>query len=424
MSLNKLQQKAYDRVIKDKAPITYLTGIPGAGKSHTVSQIINSVPSILTASTHKAKTVLSQMTGQQSFTVHKYFGFRLANINYKQVLVQKGKFEPKSTTLLVIDEISMCPDKILQTAIDGVGKYYDQLLLVGDALQLPAVTNKPNLKALEKYKIELTEQMRQSDCSTLADYFTSYRNAITTGDIPSLHTDADSVTLIDDHKEFCREYLKCVGQKKIVAYRNNVVDKYNQTLVEGNDFNIGDTVIIDKPIPSIYAHNQDILTIKDIAETEDYYRITLISDKGMEATVRHYKLVSVLQEKLDTLQKQEDETRYWELFEKAFKLKHIYATTVHKCQGDSIEYVFVDALDIINAYQATKTRYNNPISKDMFLRLMYVALSRMKGHCYIFTGNKDGVRYYDELTKDPNRKLRKTKPKPEPTPKETERWTL
>ena len=84
--LNKLQQEVFTRVVHDRAPITYLTGIPGSGKSYTVSQIVRSLPSVLTASTHKAKTVLSHMTGKPSYTVHKYFGYRLANINYKQVL--------------------------------------------------------------------------------------------------------------------------------------------------------------------------------------------------------------------------------------------------------------------------------------------------------------------------------------------------
>lgn len=427
MSLNKQQQAAYDAIVRNNEPIVYLTGSAGTGKSYTVAQIISQFNYVaLTATSHQAKAILAQLTGRFTSTVHSYFGYVLKNHNYKQVLIKRDNFEQEPTTLCVIDEVSMLPNKILKEALEQVGTVYDQLLLVGDAVQLPAVSNKPNLKLLDKYKIELTEQMRQDSCPILANYLNSYRRAIETNTMPaSLFTDAPAITLFDSHRDFCRQYLLTEGNKKIIAYRNNVVDKYNQTLVEGNDFNPGDVVIIDKPIPK-HANNQDEVTILSVHDTEDYYNITVRCNDGYTTTVRHYKLVSKFNAELERFKTLKDEDSFWELYNKSFRLKHVYACTIHKSQGSSIDSVFVDALDFINAFQATKTKYNNPISQDMFLRLMYVAISRMSKHCYIYTGNDGKGRSYDILEESAQQAEKNlARIKPEPKPKELpSRWSL
>jgi hypothetical protein len=410
--LNEKQQQVYDRVIKERAPITYLTGEAGTGKSFTVSQIIHDIPSILTASTHKAKSVLSQMTGRPSQTVHKYFGFRLTNINYKQVLVQNGNHDLKETRLLVIDEVSMLPDRILTAALEALGDSYDQLLFVGDPIQLPAVSNKPKLAKLAKHQINLTEQMRQQPCDKLASYMDTYRTAIKEGNLPELGTEAPAIELIDDHKVFCRKYVTCEGNKKIIAYRNNVVEKYNANINDGDTFNIGDAVILDKPIGQI-AHNQDVVIINDLEELDDYYSIRVVTDNGSMSWIRHYKASSKLTKLLGELQLEGNENGYWDLFDKSFRLKHVYASTVHKSQGESIDYVFLDALDIVNAYETPKSKYNNPINLDLMLRLLYVGISRMKIKCYIYTGDDDRGRWYNilqESAEQAERNLKRKKP--------------
>lgn len=419
MSLNKLQQQVYNRIVIDKAPITYLVGKAGTGKSYTVSEIVKSVNSILTATSHQAKSILSQITGFKAHTVHKYFGYILTNKNYKQILVKKDNFSQDVTDLLVIDEVSMLPNRILSEALAGVGVYYSQILFVGDPIQLPSVSNPPNLKKLEKYKVELTQQMRQEDCPVLSSYLNSFRIAIENKTMPtSLFTDAKDITLVDSHKEFCRIYNTTDDNKRIIAYRNNIVDKYNQNIVEGSTFNELDTVILDKPIQGI-ANNQDVVMITAVQEFEHFYQLDIITNSGREATIRHYKRVSYLNELLDKFRREDNEDGYWNLFNQSFRLKHVYASTIHKAQGISTDIVFLDALDFINAFQAKKTRYNNPISQDMFLRLMYVGISRMKKHCYIYTGNDNKGRSYEILKESPEQSahnLYRKKPKPKPKP--------
>ena len=427
MPLNQKQQEAFDAVVKHKQPITYLTGEAGCGKTFTISQIIDAIPnSILTATSHQAKSVLSQLTQKEAKTVHSYFGYLLKNHNYRQVLVRKQNFEPKKTTLLVIDEVSMLPNKILKDAINLLNKYYDQILFVGDHIQLPAVSNPPNLKQLKQYEIRLTEQMRQEVCPHLSSYMQMFRDSIEKEVMPdSFHTNAPAITFIDSHKEFCRTYNLCTENKRIIAYRNAVVDKYNANIVAGEEFNIGDVVIIDKPIGSV-AKNQDQVTIIGIQSMEHFYLVTVVTDSGAVATIRHYYSPSYVNAQLERFKEQHREEDYWELFESSFRLKHVYASTIHKAQGISVDYIFIDAADFISAYETPKSRYNNPISQDMFLRLMYVAISRMKTHCYIYTNNDEKGRSYETLKETPeqsSRNLSRKKPT-KPKQKEPEKWTL
>lgn len=312
--LNSKQQEVFDLVINKKQPITYLTGAGGTGKSHLISEIAKHCDHILTGTTHQSKTVLSHLSGKPSQTVHSYFGFVLVNKDYKQTLVRRTDFEPEYTEVLIIDEISMLPNVILKAAIEGLGTFYSQLLFVGDPVQLPAVSNKPNLKLIEPYKIELTQQMRQAECATLQNYMQSLRNSIESGDMPhSLFTDAPAVNLIDSHTEFCREYLKCTGSKKIIAYRNNIIDKYNENLVSGDStFNPGDIVIIDKPIGNI-ARNQDQVCVTSVEELEDYFIVSIVTDQGAHARIKHYKRPSQVNVELQKLKEQRRESDYWEL---------------------------------------------------------------------------------------------------------------
>jgi ATP-dependent exoDNAse (exonuclease V) alpha subunit len=425
LSLNTLQQQAFNRVVIDKAPITFLCGSAGTGKTYTIASIIAHYPHcILTASSHQAKTVISQMTGREATTTHKYFGYILKKHNYKQILCKRDNYTPDLTTLLVIDEISMLPNVILREAIKQVGTLYRQLLIIGDAIQLPAVLNPPDMSLLEPYRIELTQQMRQDACPSLQSYLSMYRTAITDSTEPSsLFAEVPAITLVDSHAEFCRQYITTHGNKKIIAYRNTVVDKYNSSIHTGDNFNVGDTVIIDKPIQD-HANNQDTVLILAIADREHYYELIVRCDNGYTTSIRHYKSTSYLNKQLNELKSAGREVAYWSLYDISFRLKHVYACTIHKSQGSSVDYIFIDALDFINAYQAEKTRYNNPISLDLFLRLMYVAISRMRIHCYIYTGNDMKGRTYDTLLEPYDKAIKglsKPRPIPKPIPK---RWSI
>ncbi len=374
----------------------FITG--NSGKSYTVSQIIKAFDPediALTATTHKAKTVISQMSGMQAHTVHSYFGFKIAQNGYTQTLVNVNK-NIKPIKLVIIDEISLLPQQILNLLLHlNKKKIIKQLLLIGDPIQLKAVSDPPDLTPFLNHTIELTEQMRQQPEVSLTEYFKRLRTAIETTKMPSLKAVIPNITFISSHKEFCDIYNNCNTNKKILAYRNIVVDKYNYYIHGNSIFRQGDDVIIDKPLGK--ARNGDEVKVKSSIEDDEKFTIEVITSLGSIHQIYHYKSVSTVNKQLDLYRKQDNKHAYWYLFNNSFRLKHSYACTIHKAQGETYDTVFVDAADIIAAYQVRKSRYNNPISLDTFLRLYYVALSRMKSQAYVYTGADNKGRSYKTL---------------------------
>ena len=394
--LNTIQQQVYDQVMGGQ-PITFITGSAGVGKSYLAGKIINQFNDVtLVASTHKAKAVLAQMSGKSASTIHSYLGYALVAKNYTHTLVGGNKKHAK-TDLVVLDEISMCPQRLFSHILSLVDNgTIKQLIILGDPVQLKAVSNPPDLSVLDPYRVELIQQMRQAkNDPKLVNYFRSLRKAVEKTKMPSLAADLDNITFVSDHRDFCKLYNECNTNKKIIAYRNSVVDKYNSHIHGTDVFNVGDDITIDKPLGM--SKNQDLVKIHSVNQDDEKYTLIVKDSHGQAYKIYHYKVIHVINDRLEALKKAGKEEEYWKLHNVCFRLKHEYAATVHKCQGESYGTVFLDGDDLTSAYQAKKSKWNNPISLDTFLRLYYVALSRMKEHTYIYTGANGKGRFYDKL---------------------------
>jgi len=399
-SLNESQLVVYERVVTNRYPITFLTASPGFGKSYTTAVIAKQFRKVaLTASSHKAKQVLSDMTHKPADTVHKYMGYVMVREGYKMNLIPKTNHRLVPCDLMVVDEVSMLPNRILLAILEAHKEgIFKQLLFVGDVNQLPAVSDEPAISKLLDHKVELTQQMRQDSCKLLANHFQSMKSAIEDYKVVPLLTESPLVEYISSHREFIDRYGQLLnGTKRILAYRNSVVDKYNGYLScsEGG-FSIGDRVLIDKPL--LHLNNQAEVTVSSVKEQDDYYEVGLTAD-GKSEIVHFWKSVSKLNSTLAEYRAEDNDTKYWEVADMSFRLKHVFASTIHKAQGDSLDYVFIDGYDIMSAYQSPPSRYNKPINTDLFNRLMYVAMSRMKKKCIIYTGADDKGRDYKYLEK-------------------------
>lgn len=163
----------------------FLTGEPGAGKTHTINAYVeylrqHGIEPAITASTGIAAT---HIHGQ---TIHSWSGIgirkslspydldKLATIEYLVRRIQKTK-------ILIIDEISMI-DGFTLDLVDAVCKTIKQkeepfggmqVVLVGDFFQLPPISRKEEMvpfafesnvwSAMKPLVCYLTEQHRQSD---------------------------------------------------------------------------------------------------------------------------------------------------------------------------------------------------------------------------------------------------------------------
>lgn len=400
--LNTLQQKAYDEVLSGSSSIVILLGVAGSGKSYTTSQIIqNWKGSIaITATTNRAKEVLAEMSGKPTRTVQSQMGYRMITSGYRQNLSKVS--EAEVADLVIVEEISMLPKAVYNTLISHLESgEIKKLLLLGDPVQLPSIGPGVSIDSIVGTHITLTEQMRQDSADThLITYLESLRSAIESHSKIDLAAPEEltSVRFIEDHQEFCRLYLDTIGTKKVVAFTNSVVEKYNEHIhSEDCIFNEGDQLIIDKPF--LGSSNGDTVSVVSVVEFEDNYVLQCVNGLGKSGSILFWKTQRAYDAELAAHKTKGDQSTYWAIANASMRLKHQYACTVHKSQGSSYNTVFVDGYDIWQAYTKKKSKYTGPpISYDLMLRLMYVAISRMRTQCYIYTGTQ---RKYEYLhTKD------------------------
>lgn len=391
--LTKGQLEVYNYVLdpNSEGRVIVLKGIAGSGKSTCISQIIKDYKGsiLVTATTHKAKNNLQVDIGIKAYTTHSALGFNMVRNGIEQYLSDVR--EPLQADLLIIDEMSMLPNKVYQKALNGS---YKRILLVGDECQLPAIGLRADIKP--DVEFTLTEQMRQSaDDLVLHSYLESLRSSIKAKQMPNFREGLpENILLYSSHKDFCRAYLDCTLTKRILAYSNSCIDSYNRALASDDLYSVGDLLVLDKPIG--YVKNGDIVEVYEAnQDTNGIWHIQAISNDGETLSFKVTK--NKKQEKciLDTTLR-DDPDSYWQVSDQYMHPKHIYASTIHKAQGMTLDEVFIDATDVFKQLTRKPTKYNNynrPISIEEFLKLMYVAISRMRYKAHLYVGETRNYKY-------------------------------
>lgn len=387
MNLNRKQLIVYNWFIsampKDTRTVL-LTGAAGTGKSYLIAKIAQNFKGkvLITATTNKAKANLKEATGKEAYTTHSALGFVMIRNGTQEYLSDIN--EAREADLLIVDEVSMLPNQVYQKILKTP---YKHILFVGDECQLPAVGVKAKIQT--DLSINLTQQMRQDEMDVkLKRYMEKLRESIKTKKLPDFKQDLPSnIEMYEDHKEFCKAYLNCESSKRILAYSNKVIDAYNNNITGKERYKVGDLLVIDKPLGK--AKNGDIVEVITAGEYEDRFVVRVSFDGDQYG---FYVMKSkTLEEKFLNKALENGQEYYWNTVDSIYHPKHIYASTIHKAQGQTIEEVFIDARDIAAQLDRKPSRYNHyngPISNEEFLKLTYVAISRMKTKAHLFIGEK------------------------------------
>lgn len=367
--------------------------------THLTTEIIKKYPGtvLVTATTNKAKNNLQEATGVEALTTHSALGYIMSKNEYDLKLSKVR--ESKEADLLVIDEVSMLEERVYQSALQGS---YKKILLVGDELQLPSVNTQANIKP--DITITLTEQMRQAeDDHKLKEFFYKVRTAIKAGKRGNLMDEApENIMIYKYFGEFVQAYRKCKNNKRILAYTNQVVDRYNAAIskTKGFMYNLGDILVLDKPLGS--AKNGDYVTVTEAEVGDLGWKLTVVTELGHSYKILVPKSKEV-ENKLLTKAANDGQAEYWRVKESIFRPKHIFASTIHKAQGMTIDEVFIDVTDLNAQTKVKPTRFNaykKPMDFDTFYRLLYVAMSRMKVKAHLFIGQERTYKYFNRKVKD------------------------
>ena len=138
--LNEKQQIAYEEVIHGTNPIVILLGQGGTGKTYTTAKIIQDYRGSIavTATTNRAKQVITNMSGMDASTIHSQMGYTMVRSGREEYLSKVR--EPITADLVIVEEISMLIKPIFDTLMKELSEgKIKKILFLGDPVQLPPI---------------------------------------------------------------------------------------------------------------------------------------------------------------------------------------------------------------------------------------------------------------------------------------------
>ena len=374
VTYNKEQLLAIKKALENR--ISIITGGPGTGKTTIIKAITKLYIKIhnlkpdeissqiaLLAPTGRAAKKLAESTGLPASTIHRYLKWN-KEANDFQIHELNKNFH----RLVIVDETSMIDTHLFDALLKGICTNI-QLILVGDANQLPSVG--PGL---------ILSDLINSDVFTFTPLETIYRQSNNSyipylaQEIKNKDLSNDYLTKKDDYNFLnatgsnIRELIKMICERSIKKgltdkdiqilapmYKGeNGIDHLNEILrdlfnppdtkkkeikVGEVTYRVGDKVLQLTNDPNNGVFNGDIGYIKDI--------VTITVPKKQEAIVIDFD-----GNKIDY--KKEDMNM----------VKHAYAISIHKSQGSEFPHVIMPI---------TKSYY-----KMLYNKLIYTGVSRAK----------------------------------------------
>ena len=374
VTYNKEQLLAIKKALENR--ISIITGGPGTGKTTIIKAITKLYIKIhnlrpdeissqiaLLAPTGRAAKKLAESTGLPASTIHRYLKWNKEANDF-----QINELNKNFHRLVIVDETSMIDTHLFDALLKGICTNI-QLILVGDANQLPSVG--PGL---------ILSDLINSDLFTFTPLETIYRQSNNSyipylaQEIKNKDLSNDYLTKKDDYNFLnatgsnIRELIKMICERSIKKgltdkdiqilapmYKGeNGIDHLNEILrdlfnppdtkkkeikVGEVTYRVGDKVLQLTNDPNNGVFNGDIGYIKDI--------VTITVPKKQEAIVIDFD-----GNKIDY--KKEDMNM----------VKHAYAISIHKSQGSEFPHVIMPI---------TKSYY-----KMLYNKLIYTGVSRAK----------------------------------------------
>lgn len=427
INFTKCQNIAYDAILdfmdnpfNDKHYIYGLCGAGGVGKTFLIKYLIdnckysNSTIKCATP-THTACRLLSiSLDGKECNTIQSILGLRL-DLNLDDFDPNNPQFNPlgehklSNTSILIIDEASMLPSKIVYYLINKCKDYKIKIIFSGDSHQLFPVNERASIAFKLCNKIYyLKEIVRQDIDNPINELLTMLRNDIDNNSFNFLNYIHNNINKeifneknegfkIIKGKEFTSliqtmfndsEYGKNVNKYKLIAYTNPVVTSWNnyirkevikdedKGIITKNDLLMSYVTLVDE-YNSVIIENAGQYIIHSIVEHIDInYQIKgylvifkavfggyntpplfIIDHTDKQSLINYYNSINYLTTKAKQA-KGFKKSQYWKDYY-TFKKKYLLATNIIDKTGKTLFSRDIDYGFAITAHKSQGSTYEN-----------------------------------------------------------------
>jgi len=426
--------------------IITLSGSAGVGKTFVTSKIIELFTLMkynitITAPTHKALSVISKTLNELDIskekintkTIHSYLNLKQQK-DYntgKTSFVPDKKKEILNTDLLIVDESSMVGESIYEYIIQAIE--HDKckaVLFIGDYYQLPSVEgNTSNVFSINN-KYKLKEIVRQAEDSYIIEISTKARDIIKSKKyedvVEFIQNNSDAkLEIFYNNEDFIEDFTTpedwYKNDKILTSFKNNDVDYYNklirnkywatQNIYDVDTLRKGDTIIFQSAHvvnEKVIHQNSEIIELSEAIQKtlsiKPNYTLNYWSCKNVRNNEPFnvldpqsedlYKMLLNKQaskaKKTKSYEKRKEEWKKFFTFKEFFvDVKYTYSSTIHKLQGSTYDTVYIDLTSLAQSFEYTK-------DKDLFYRLIYVALTRASKNIKILLPQNNNDMYYEK----------------------------
>lgn len=437
MGLSIDQQEATDKFSRfmqdDTLKSMSISGIPGCGKTfltqelikqtydkHKLLQMITGIDGELniytTATTNKAAEVLSNTIKSECTTIHSLLKIRPIPDGKGGMKLSKARdYSPTRNSLVIIDEASgigkILFSMIMESLVDC------KVLFVGDKYQTAEV-GQTSCHVFDEGVCDVTAELitpHRYGVGSIYNFGQQIRKTIDKlskmkmGSGPKdLNTFGlakwkeaeifkcfEPIQITDEQmcyisgamfKELIDRHYSAGDNVKIVSWSNNAVQGYNshvrKLFIDEECLTVGETVVTNKPIMSgktTLARTEQILRVTAVSEEIEYrgimgrnitldFKITEFQPNSQSDAKRVLDKV-----KTTAIKREGSWIDFYNLKEYLGDLRPTHASTAHKAQGSTYEYVFINLKDI--------GKCNCP---QTVARMLNVAVTRAKTKVYLY----------------------------------------
>lgn len=385
--LEKSNKIKYDNIQK-QAIITALnnnfviiTGGPGTGKTTIIKAIVKLLQKILNAKnddiallapTGRAARKISEITKLNAYTIHKYLGWDKETDTFSH-----DEYNPNLEKYIIVDEVSMIDTILMSSLLKGIRSDI-KLILVGDYYQLPSVSQGQVLKDLIDSDmldvIKLNNLYRQNENSYIPILAHDIKNKNIT---KNLFKKSEDYNFIECSKEQVLYTISKIIEKAI----SKGYDEYNIQVLAPMYKSLNGIDNLNKILKDIFNKND----FEEIKVGEETYKIgdkilQLINDSDLGVSNGDIGyIVDIIPSRKSKSKKNEMivdfDGNYVNVSQDKFvNLKHGYAISVHKSQGNEFEMVIIP---IVNSF-----------NRMLYNKLLYTAVTRAK-KALIIVGSKE-----------------------------------